>query len=93
MRKLILSILSVCISANAFCQTDSVYLNNNSGPILGRASINYKKEKVEVKTADRTPASFPFHEVRKVSSSNGNVYVRQDIKSRTELLLLLSEGK
>jgi outer membrane protein W len=93
MNKLISLFLSLCISANAFCQKDSVFINQNSEPVLGKVLINFKKEKVDVKDAKDSPAALSFNEIRRIGLANGGVYVSENIKSRTQLLLLLVEGK
>ncbi|GGM98744.1 hypothetical protein GCM10010967_35800 [Dyadobacter beijingensis] len=75
------------------CQTDSVFLNQNPEPILGKVLINYKKGKVNVKGRDSSPAAFPFTEIRKIGLANGAVYLNENLKSESHLLLLLVEGK
>jgi hypothetical protein len=92
MNKLISLFLSLCISANAFCQKDSVFINQKPEPVLGKVLINFKKEKVDVKGAKDSPA-LSFNEIRRIGLANGGVYVGENIKSRTQLLLLLVEGK
>ena len=46
-----------------------------------------------MKGAKNGPAAFPFSEVRRIGLSNGGVYLSEDLKSQTQLLLLLVEGK
>lgn len=92
MARFLLSFFTLFFSINAFCQTDSVFLKQNPEPVLGGVSINYKKGKVTVRNGKNNPV-FAFHEVQRIVSENGAVYVSQDIKYQTQLLLLLSEGK
>nr|WP_295932251.1 hypothetical protein [uncultured Dyadobacter sp.] len=92
MTRILISCLSVFLSINAFCQTDSVFLNQNPEPVLGNILINYKKEKITIRNGRSNPA-FAFHEIRRIGFENGAVYVSQNVRSETQLLLLLSEGK
>lgn len=93
MTQYLLSIFAVLLSINAFCQTDSLFLNSNPEPILGTVSINYKKEKISINQRKNKPVNYSFNEVRRVSLSNGEVYKSHQLKSQFKLLLVLSEGK
>lgn len=83
---------SIFLSVNVFSQSDSVFLNQNPDPLLGKASINYRKEKITVNDG-KNNLTFTFNDVRRISYGNGLIFVNENIKSRRQLLMLLVEGK
>lgn len=93
MTRLFLFAFIVLMSGSAFSQSDSIFLKQNSKPILGRVLIIYRKAKVNVNGSKDGAVTFPFGEIRRISLSNGGVYLSENLKSQPRLMLLLVEGK
>ncbi|OJV17521.1 MAG: hypothetical protein BGO21_13745 [Dyadobacter sp. 50-39] len=93
MVRLLLVALIAIVSHSAFSQSDSVFLNRNPKPVIGKVLINHKKAKVNVKGLKDSPVAFSFDEIHRIGLGNGGVYLNESLKSQSQLMLLLVEGK
>lgn len=93
MTRFLLIVLAILGQNAAFSQTDSLFLNSQSKPIVGKVFIQFKKNRAVVQKTNQGRAIFPFNDIQRISLANGEVYLTENIKSQMQPALLLVQGK